>query len=163
MAEYDLTPIDVDCGLQDTFDLLRKYFLRETNPFNVLTDFINPEDGFTIDLVRSYSFIASTFKATVHLAGYPQDDGHTLVKIHVKSVAEKENLEKEIRDRIAEALERMTAELKENPLPEKTEATPEQVRRNKIELIVIGIVAAVIIIGSLPISCSDQFSRLWIV
>lgn len=161
MAEYDMRPIEVPCTLQETYDLLKKYFLRETNPFNILTDYCS-EDGFTIDIVRSYSFIASTFKASIHLAGYPQEEGGTVIRFRAKSVEEPAKLEKEVVDRIEEALTHMIAEQQHVPLPAVTpeeEAAAE--KKRKKELLVIAVVAAVIILGTIPVSCSDTFSRLW--
>lgn len=163
MAEYDMRAIELDCTLQETYDLLKKYFLRETNPFNILTDYCS-DDGFTIDIVRSYSFIASTFKASVHLAGYPKEEGGTIVRFRAKSVEEPEKLEREIVDRIEEALDHMIAEQKKIPI---VEITPEQeaaaAKKRKTEFIIIAIIAALLIIGTIPISCSEQFSQLWIV
>lgn len=163
MAEYDMRAIEVDCSMQETYDHLKRYFLRETNPFNILTDYCS-EDGFTIDIVRSYSFIASTFKASIHLAGYPLDDGRTIIRFRAKSVEEPEKLEKEVVDRIEEALKHLIAEEKKIPIQD---LTPEQIaaaeKKRKTEFIVIAIIAALIVLGTFPISCSETFSSLWIV
>ena len=159
MAEYDMRSIEVDCPVQDTYELLRKYFLRENNPFKVLSDY-NGEDGFTIDIVRSYSFVASTFKANIHLAGHPLDDGRTIVKFHAKSNEEPAKLEKEVVDRIEETLGYMVAEFKDTPKPE-FEITEEEKKKNRVELIVVIVVAALIVLGAVPISCSDSFSKFW--
>lgn len=159
MAEYDLTPIEVDYDLQGTYDLLKKYFLRENNPFNVTSDFINDE-GFTIDFIRSYSFVASTYKATIHLAGFPMEDGRTILKLHAKSVDSFENIEKEVRDRIAETLGHMVEQKKKAPVVQ--ESTKDTKKSDRRQLIILLIVAAIIIIGIMPWSCSEQFSRFWI-
>jgi hypothetical protein len=160
VAEYDLTPIIVEDDAVGTYELMRRYFLRENNPFNIASDYTS-EDGFTIDIMRSYSFIASEHRATVHLAGIPQEDGTTKVTLHARSVEEPDRLEREIRDRIAEAMRRAVAEKNNNPIEDPVETEAEK-KRTKVELIVVGIIAALIIIGTLPISCSETFSRFWI-
>lgn len=163
MAEYDMRAIEIDYPMQDTYELLKRYCLRETNPFTIIADYCS-EDGFTIDLVRSYSFIASTFKASVHLAGYPTEEGKTNIRFHAKSVEDPDKLEREVVDRIEEALVRMIADERDMPLPQMTpEEEVAAEKKRKTELIVIAVIAALLIIGTLPISCSDQFSSLWII
>ena len=72
MAEYDLTPLDITEDVQSTYELLRSYFIRDNNLFNMVADFVN-EDGFTIDIIRSYSVIAS----------YPQEVMVVMMRFHM--------------------------------------------------------------------------------
>jgi fructoselysine 6-kinase len=58
-------------------------------------------------------------------------------------------------------MRRAVAEKNNNPIEDPVETEAEK-KRTKVELIVVGIIAALIIIGTLPISCSETFSRFWI-
>ena len=154
-----MKPIEVDYDLEGTYDILKRYFIRENNPFNVTSDYIG-EDGFTIDFIRSYSFVASTYKATIHLAGFEKEDGGTLIKMHAKSGDDPDKLDREVRGRIEEMLVRTIAEKKNMPI--KDEPTEDTTAADRRQLIILLIVAAIIIIGIMPWSCSDTFSKYWI-
>ena len=119
MAEYDLSPIEVDEDLHGTYDLLKSYFIRQNNLFNVVADYVN-DDTFSIDIIRSYSFVASTHRAAVHLTGTPIEGG-TRISLHCKSVETPERLEKEIRDRIEEVLGHMIEQKRGLPVVDKNE------------------------------------------
>lgn len=156
MAEYDLSPLVVDEDVQGTYELLRSYFVRGNNLFNVVSDFIN-EDGFTIDFVRAYSFVASTHRATVHLSGTPIEGG-TKLSFHVKSVEEPERIEKEIRDRLEDVLSHMLEQKRGQPIIDKNEANPEKDKRNTVIAI---IVLAVIAVGAGITGILQQYNAFW--
>lgn len=158
MAEHDLTPIEVEEGVQDTYDLLKSYFIRQNNPFNIVADFVN-DDGFSIDVIRSYSFIASTHRATIHFSGTPTETG-TKIGIHVKSVETAENLEKEIHDRLEDALAHMIAEKHNKPIDD--DSTPDPAKEKR-QLIITVVVLAVIALGAGLSAVMDQFSSTWLV
>ena len=159
MAEYDLTPIEVDEDLQGTYELLRSYFIRQNNLFNIVADFVN-EESFSIDIVRSYSFIASTHRASVHLSGIPIEGG-TRINFHCKSVADKEDLEKEIRDRIEEVLGHMIEQKRGLPVIDKNaEVDPAKEKR---QFIITVVVLAVIAVGAGLSAVMEQFSGTWLI
>ena len=159
MAEYDLTPIEVDEDLQGTYELLRSYFIRQNNLFNIVADFVNDE-SFSIDIVRSYSFIASTHRASVHLSGVPIEGG-TRINFHCKSVETQENLEKEIRDRIEEVLGHMIEQKRGLPVIDKNAV--EDPEKEKRQLIITIVVLAVIALGAGASAVLQQFSGAWLV
>lgn len=160
MAEYDLTPLDISEDVQSTYELLRSYFIRDNNLFNMVADFVN-EDGFTIDIIRSYSVIASTHRAAVHLAGTPLENGGTRISFHCRSVEKPENLEKEIRDRLEEVLGHMIEQKYNRPVIDKNAV--DDPNENKKQLIIVLIVAAVIAIGGGLTAVLDQYSSFWLV
>ena len=157
MAEYDLTPLIIEEPLQETYDLLREYFIRPNNPFNVVADFVN-EDSFSIDIIRSYSVIASTHRATVHLSGTPVEEG-TKISFHAKSVETKENLDREIRDRLEEALGHMIEQKHGLPVVDKNAQTDP--KEEKKQLFIVGAVLAVIAIGAGLTGVLGQYSGFW--
>ena len=157
MAQYDLKPIVLGEDLQGTYDLLRNYFVRGNNTFNVVSDYIG-EDSFTMDIVRSYSFIASDHRASIHLAGTPTEDGGTKIALHVKSVEDPDKAEKEIRDRIENALGHILEEKQGTPVVDTNVADSKKEKRDFI----IGVaVLAVIAIGAGITGIVSQYSSFW--
>jgi hypothetical protein len=157
MAEYDLTPLEVDEDLQSTYDLLKSYFIRGNNTFNIVADYIS-EDSFSIDIVRAYSFVASTHRASVHLSGIPTETG-TKIRFHAKSVETQENLEKEIRDRIEEVLGHMIEQKRGLPVIDKNDTSnPEKEKR---QLIITVAALAIIAIGAGITGILSQYSGFW--
>ena len=159
MAEHDLRPIEIDEDIQSTYELLRGYFIRPNNQFNIVADYVG-DDSFTIDLIRSYSVIASTHRASIHVSGTPIEGG-TRISFHVKSVETTENLEKEVSDRIEEALGHILAE-KRN-LPDDDRNPPSDPKEEKKQLIIVGIVAGVIAIGGGLTAILQQYSSFWLI
>ena len=159
MAEHDLRPIIVDEDIQGTYELLRGYFIRPNNQFNIVADYVSDET-FSIDLIRSYSVIASTHRAAIHVSGTPAEGG-TKVSFHAKSVESKENLDREVSDRIEDALKHILAEKRNTPIDDKAEtADPAKEKR---QLIIVGIVAAAIAIGGGLTAVLQQYSSFWLV
>lgn len=159
MAEYDMRSIDIDEDLQGTYELLRSYFMRPNNTFNIVADYVGDET-FSFDIVRSYSVIASTHRASIHLYGTPIEGG-TRISFHAKSVEEPERLEREIVDRIEEALGHLLAEKRNMPYDDSKEvADPVKEKRN---LIIVGIVGAIIAIGGGLTAVLQQYSGWWLV
>ena len=159
MAEYDLSPIEVDEDLHGTYDLLKSYFIRQNNLFNVVADYVN-DDTFSIDIIRSYSFVASTHRAAVHLTGTPIEGG-TRISLHCKSVETPERLEKEIRDRIEEVLGHMIEQKRGLPVVDKNENVDPA--KEKRQLYITIAVLAVIAIGAGLSAVMEQFSGAWII
>jgi hypothetical protein len=159
MAEYDLSPIEIDEDLQGTYDLLRGYFIRGNNLFNIVADYVGT-DTFTIDIVRSYSVIASTHRASVHITGTPIENG-TRIDFHCKSVETQERLEVEIRDRVEEVLGHLLEEKRGLPVVDKNDTSdPAKEKRNMITtIVVLGIIA----IGAGLSAVLQQFSGAWII
>jgi len=160
MAEYDLSPIEVDEDLQGTYELLRSYFIRQNNLFNMVADYVNDET-FTIDIIRSYSFVASTHRASVHLSGTPLENGHTRISFHCKSVETQERLEVEIRDRIEEVLGHMIEQKRGLPVIDKNAV--EDPEKEKRQFIITAVVLGVIAIGAGLSAVLNQFSGAWLV
>jgi hypothetical protein len=160
MAEFDLTPLEVDEDLQGTYDLLRSYFIRGNNLFNTVADYCG-EDTFTIDIVRSYSFVASTHRASVHITGTPLEGGKTKVNFHCRSVETPERLEVEIRDRIEEVLGHMLEEKRGLPVVDKNAV--ENTAKEKRNTIIAIAVLAVIAVGAGLSAILDQFSGAWVI
>ena len=159
MAEYDLTPIEIDEDLQGTYDLLRGYFIRGNNLFNIVADYVG-EDTFTIDIIRSYSVIASTHRASVHISGVPIEGG-TRINFHCKSVETKERLEVEIRDRVEEVLGHLLEEKRGLPVIDKND-TSDPEKEKRAMYIAMGVLA-VIAIGAGLSAVLNQFSGAWII
>ena len=159
MAEYDMRSIEVDEDLQGTYDLLKSYFIRQNNLFNVVADYVN-ENSFSIDIVRSYSFVASTHRAAVHLSGTPTQSGGTKIAFHAKSVETPERLEVEIVDRIEEALGHLIEQKRGLPVVDKNASDPTKEKRQfVITVVVLGIIA----LGAGLNAILDQFSGTWLV
>ena len=159
MAECDLSPIEVDEDLPGTYELLRKYFLRQNNLFNVVADYVN-DDSFTIDIIRSYSVIASTHRASVHISGTPIEGG-TRINFHCKSVETQERLEVEIRDRIEEVLGHMIEEKRGLPVVDPNDVSDPA--KEKRQFIITAVVLGVIAIGAGLSAVLEQFSSTWII
>ena len=159
MAECDLSPIEVDEDLPGTYELLRKYFLRQNNLFNVVADYVN-DDSFTIDIIRSYSVIASTHRASVHISGTTIEGG-TRINFHCKSVETQERLEVEIRDRIEEALGHMIEEKRGLPVVDPNDVSDPA--KEKRQFIITAVVLGVIAIGAGLSAVLEQFSSTWII
>ena len=159
MAEYDLSPIEVDEDLQSTYELLRGYFIRGNNLFNTVADYVGT-DTFTIDIVRAYSVIASTHRASVHITGTPTENG-TRIDFHCKSVETQERLEVEIRDRIEEVLGHLIEQKRGLPVVDANDTSdPAKEKRNMFITIAV---LAIIAIGAGLSAVLEQFSRAWIV
>ena len=159
MAECDLSPIEVDEDLPGTYELLRKYFLRQNNLFNVVADYVN-DDSFTIDIIRSYSVIASTHRASVHISGTTIEGG-TRINFHCKSVETQDRLEVEIRDRIEEALGHMIEEKRGLPVVDPNDVSDPA--KEKRQFIITAVVLGVIAIGAGLSAVLEQFSSTWII
>ena len=159
MAEYDLSPIEVDEDLRGTYELLRSYFIRQNNLFNIVADFVN-DDMFTIDIIRSYSVIASTHRASVHLTGTPIEGG-TRISFHCKSVETPERLEREIRDRIEEVLGHMLEQKRGLPVVDKNAEV--DLVKEKRQFVITAVVLGVIAIGAGLSAIMSQFSGAWLV
>ena len=158
MPHYDLRPIEIDEDVPTTYELLRGYFIRPNNQFNIVADYVN-DDSFSIDLIRSYSVIASTHRASIHVSGTPIEGG-TRISFHVKSVETPEKLEQEVSDRIEEALRHIIAEKRDIPIEDEDEADPEKEKR---QLIIVLAVAGVIAIGAGLTAILQQYSGFWLV
>ena len=158
MPHYDLRPIEIDEDVPTTYELLRGYFIRPNNQFNIVADYVN-DDSFSIDLIRSYSVIASTHRASIHVSGTPIEGG-TRISFHVKSVETPEKLEQEVSDRIEEALRHIIAEKRDIPIKDEDEADPEKEKR---QLIIVLAVAGVIAIGAGLTAILQQYSGFWLV
>lgn len=157
MAEYDLTPLFVDEDLQGTYELLKNYFIRGNNLFNVVADYLG-EDNFSMDVVRSYSFVASTHRASIHFSGLPVEGG-TKIGIHVKSVAEKDELEREIHDRLEVALGHLLEQKRGRPVVDPNAV--EDPAKEKRKLIISIVVLAVIALGTAITGVFQQYSGFW--
>lgn len=158
MPHYDLRPIEIDEDVATTYELLRGYFIRPNNQFNIVADYVN-DDSFSIDLIRSYSVIASTHRASIHVSGAPIEGG-TRISFHVKSVETPEKLEKEVSDRIEEALKHIIAEKRDIPLEDEVESDPAKEKR---QLVIVLAVAGVIAIGAGLTAILQQYSGFWLV
>lgn len=160
MAEYDMRSIEVDEDLQGTYELLRTYFLRGNNLFNVVADYVGDEN-FTIDIIRSYSVIASTHRASIHISGTPTESGGTKISFHAKSVETPERLETEIVDRIEEVLGHLIEEKRGLPVIDKNAV--EDPAKEKRNFIITAVVLGVIAIGAGLSAVLNQFSGAWII
>ena len=158
MPHYDLRPIEIDEDVPTTYELLRGDFIRPNNQLNIVADYVN-DDSFSIDLVRSYSVIASTHRANIHVSGTPIEGG-TRISFHVKSVETQEKLEQEVTDRIEEALKHIIAEKRDMPIEDENEPDPEKEKR---QLIIVLAVAGVIAIGAGLTAILQQYSGFWLV
>lgn len=158
MPHYDLRPIEIDEDVPTTYELLRGYFIRPNNQFNIVADYVN-DDSFSIDLIRSYSVIASTHRASIHVSGTPIEGG-TKISFHVKSVETEEKLNQEVSDRIEEALRHILAEKRDTPLEDEKTTNPEEEKR---QLVIVLIVAGVIAIGAGLTAILQQYSGFWLV
>ena len=159
MAEYDLTPLVIDDDLEGTYELLRNYFVRGNNPFNVVSNFLG-EDNFTFDIIRSYSFVASTHRATVHITGKPCEEGKgTQLLFHAKSVAEQKELEREIRNRLEDVLGHMLEEKRGLPVVDKNAVRDR--KKEKQQLYIAIAVFAVIAIGAGITGILQDYSGFW--
>ena len=98
MPHYDLRPIEIDEDVPTTYELLRGYFIRPNNQFNIVADYVN-DDSFSLDLVRSCSVIASTHRDNMLVSVTPIEVG-TRISFHVKIVETQGKLEQEVTDRI---------------------------------------------------------------
>ncbi len=157
MAEYDLTPLIIEDDLEGSYELLKSYFIRANNPFNVVSQYYG-EDSFTFDVIRSYSFVASTHRATIHIIGKACDGG-TQLSFHVKSVAEQKELEREIRDRLEDVLGHMLEEKRGLPVVDKNAIRDP--KKEKRQLYIAVAVFAIIALGAGITGILQQYSGFW--
>ena len=155
--ERDLEPIHFDVDYKEIFDAVLNYCKPEEIQLSVLSSHIAP-NGFSIDIIRPYSIVASNYKGTFHLTGVPCDDGSTDVSITAKAKDTDEQLG-QVRERIKMGtLRQLDDDKARKALEEANPLTPEQIearkKKEKITLIVSLAVAVVIFIGILPTGCS---------
>ncbi|MGI6535028.1 MAG: hypothetical protein ACOX12_01185 [Eggerthellaceae bacterium] len=151
MPEYKIGPLHLDHDIAEVYDGANEYFTRGGRNFNITAKHFDDDDRFFIDFLRSYSFVATEYKATVHLRAKISEEGGTDLFFDIKSQDTENRLKRDITERIATGIENqiITMEGREVPTPEKTEQQKAKEKRN----LIIGLVIAIaIVIGAIPVS-----------
>ena len=65
MPEYKIGPLHLDHDIAEVYDGANEYFTRGGRNFNITAKHFDDDDRFFIDFLRSYSFVATEYKATV--------------------------------------------------------------------------------------------------
>lgn len=151
MPEYKIGPLHLDHDIAEVYDGANEYFTRGGRNFNITAKHFDDDDRFFIDFLRSYSFVATEYKATVHLRAKIGEEGGTDMFFDIKSQDTEDRLKRDIAERIATGIENqiITMEGREVPTPEKTE---QQKAKEKRGLIIGLIIAIAIVIGAIPVS-----------
>ena len=119
--------------------------------FNITAKHFDDDDRFFVDFLRSYSFIASEYKATIHLRAKAAENGGTDLYFDIKSQDTEERLRQMVCERIAKGIELQVIKLEGKPLP-VVEQSPEEKAKEKRKLVIGLVVALIIVIGAIPIS-----------
>ncbi|MGI6590036.1 MAG: hypothetical protein ACOX1O_00240 [Eggerthellaceae bacterium] len=150
MANYDFGPFHYDKDIKEVYDGANEYFSHGGQTFNITSKNFE-DDRFYFDFLRSYSFIASEFRATIHMAAKPNPDGGTDLSFSIKSQDTEERLKTAVCERIYKGIQIQMdlMEGKDISAPEKSE---EEKARDKRNLIIGLVIAIIIVIGVIPIS-----------
>lgn len=151
MPEYKIGPMHIDRDIAEVYDGANEYFSRGGRNFNITSKHFDDDDRFFVDFLRSYSFVATEYKATVHLRAKKNEDGGTDLLYDIKSQDTEDRLKRDIAERITNGISNqiIAMEGKEVPAPEKTE---EQKAKDKRNLIIGLAIAIAIVIGAIPVS-----------
>lgn len=151
MPEYKIGPQHLDYEIAEVYDGANEYFARGGRNFNITAKHFDDDDRFFIDFLRSYSFVATEYKATVHLRAKIGEEGGTDLFFDIKSQDTEERLKHDIAERITTGIENqiISMEGREIPTPEKSE---EQKAKEKRNLIIGLVIAIAIVIGAIPVS-----------
>lgn len=151
MADYHFGPYHFNAGVEEIFTATNEYFSHGGQAFHITGKHFDDEDQFYIDFIRSYSFIATEFKATVHMRAKANSDGGTDLTFDIKSQDDEDRLERDLCKRIYKGIQIQTDMLEGKPAP-VVEKTEEEEKKDKRNLIIGLVVAAVIVIGAIPVS-----------
>lgn len=151
MADYHFGPYHYVEDISEVFNGTNEYFLHGGQAFRITGKHFDDDDQFYVDFIRSYSFIATEFKATVHMRAQSTEDGGTDLTFDIKSQDDEDRLEKNLCQRIYRSIQAQIDNLEGKSLP-TVEKTEEEKKKDKRNLIIGLVVAAAIVIGAIPIS-----------
>lgn len=151
MADYHFGPYHYDADIEEIFTAANEYFSRGGQAFHITSKHFDDEDQFYFDFIRSYSFIATEFKATVHMRAKINEAGGCDLTFDIKSQDEEDRLERNLCKRIYKGIQIQADALEGKPAP-VIERTEEEKSKDKRNLIIGLVVAAVIVIGAIPVS-----------
>ena len=150
MAEYEFGPFHYENDIKEVYDAANEYFSRGGQSFNITGKHFD-DDRFYFDFLRSYSFIATEFRATIHMMAKENPEGGTDLSFSIKSQDTEERLKSAICDRIYKGIQ-IQMDLLEGKDISEPEKTEEEKARDKRNLIIGLVIAIIIIIGVIPIS-----------
>lgn len=151
MANYHFGPYHYDTDISEVYTAANEYFLHGGQGMHISGKHFDDDDRFYIDFIRPYSFVANEFKATVHLQAKTNESGGTDLTFDIKSQDDEPRLEKNLYQRISNGIQIQIDKLQGNPLP-TGEKSEEEKRKEKQHLIIGLVVAAIIVVCTIPIS-----------
>lgn len=151
MAEYHFGPYHYDADIEEVYNATNLYFSHGGQALHITGKHFDDDDQFYVDFIRSYSFIATEYKATVHMRAKAVEEGGTDLSFDIKSQDDEPSLEQNLCQRIYKGVQVHIDQLEGRPLPTE-EKTEEEKKKDKRNLIIGLVVAAVIVAAAFPIS-----------
>lgn len=150
MATYEFGPFHFDSDVKAVYDAANEYFSRGGQSFTIGGSAFE-DDRFYFDYSRPYSFIATEFRATIHMVAKQNPENGTDLFFSIKSQDSEDRLKSTLCERVYRGIQAQI-ELLQGKDPSEPERTEEEKAQDKRNLIIGLIIAIIIIIGVIPVS-----------
>lgn len=158
--ERELAPIHFENDMKVVYDAALAYFMPDRNQYHITSKHFD-DRGFVIGLFRNYNIIANEYKGDFTLAGLPGEEGGTDIIISAKTKDSDSDLETGVRQRMEAGIKRQTVIEEQGEKALEEPVSPEEAalrkKREKRGVIITLTVAVIIILGTIPASCSQYW------